>query len=861
MGKRQTGIILTNDNCIACNKCIMTCPIPGASRSVSDRGKNTKIVVEDSKCIRCGECLKSCMHNAREYIDDTEQFLDDLEKKDIVMLFAPSFFLIYKEKAGRIINYLLSAGAKGAYDVSMGADIATWGYLKYIDEHPEGGVVLQSCPVIVNYAEKYSYELFSRLVPIHSPAVCTAIYVHKYLKRPEKLAFIGPCIAKKDEFESPETNGEISYNVTFGHLMDALKNVDFSGYPNDLTLRSKGLGTLYPLQGGIKANLRNYLEQNELVFSLDGMARHFSNMEHYEKTIFREGITPLVTDMVSCEFGCFMSSGTEKDSIEFIEMADFQQRLDCTAVAVAPELYSRQISGAEKKKELYERFKNFDIEDFKRTYRSQFIYKRTIPESVLDEIYDSMYKLTEADRHIDCNSCGYNSCREMAEAVAFGYNRIENCVHYERAENKRLYLTDIVTGIPSVTTFSNRLNEIINGHMAEKYSAVGFSLLDWELVNSRFNYTEGDRGLAEFAASAFALAGSNELVTRIGGVDFMAVIEKENVESFIKGIAAIIIHPYNGLHEVEYPVTVAIGIYNIQTKDSVAGDIISHANIAVDAAKRENGHVFYYSESMKTKLLESMELVKSFPEAIRRHEFVVYYQPKVDIRTNRLYGAEALIRWKTDEGMISPGKFIPLFEKNGLVCQLDFYVLRAVCHDLRKWIDDGNDPVCVSSNFSKLHFENTDVVDRIIEIVDEFAIPHKYIEIEITETTYEGRKEILTQVLNRLKESGFSTSIDDFGSGYSSLNILSELDFQVLKLDKAFLDSGIDNMKVRNIVESVITMAKKLQMRVVAEGVEHREELDFLKELSCDLIQGYYFDRPMPVKEFEKRLTTPDYYS
>ena len=253
--------------------------------------------------------------------------------------------------------------------------------------------------------------------------------------------------------------------------------------------------------------------------------------------------------------------------------------------------------------------------------------------------------------------------------------------------------------------------------------------------------------------------------------------------------------------------------------------------------------------------------VKAFPEAIRRHEFVVYYQPKVDIRTNRLHGAEALIRWKTDEGMISPGKFIPLFEKNGLVCQLDFYVLRTVCHDLRKWIDDGNEPVCISSNFSKLHFENTDVVDRIIEIADEFAIPHKYSEIEITETTYEGRKEILTQVLNRLKESGFSTSIDDFGSGYSSLNILSELDFQVLKLDKAFLDSGIDNMKVRNIVESVITMAKKLRMRVVAEGVEHREELDFLKELSCDLIQGYYFDRPMPIKEFEKRLTTPDYYS
>lgn len=861
MGKKQTGIIFTNDNCIGCNKCIMTCPIPGANRSVNEKGQKNRIIVDDSKCIHCGECLRSCQHDAREYIDDTEAFLRDIETESITMIMSPSFYVIYKEQAGQIINYLLSKGVKAVYDVSMGADISTWGYLKVLDEHPEGGFLLQSCPVIVNYSEKYSNELFSHLMPVHSPAVCTAIYIHKYMKSTDKIAFVGPCIAKKDEFASEETNGEISYNVTFGHLMEELRGEDLSGFSNEIINRANGLGTVYPLREGVKSNLRNYLDKDEFIFSVDNMVYQLPYMDHYEQMFFREGKMPHLIDLITCEYGCFMSAGTERGSVEYVDVANDHVKLAFDAAQANPELYSKVIPGEEKKKLLYERYKDLDIKDFLRKHVSHIIYKRQIPPDVMNEIFDSMHKTEDADRQLDCSSCGYKSCREMVEAVALGYNRKENCVHYEQAENRRLYLTDVVTGIPSVSTFNSRLNEIIHDGESGDYATVAFSLLDWELVNERFSYAEGDKGLNEFAAKAASMAAKRELVTRLGGVDFMAVIEKDRVGDFIACIGAIKIHPSNGIREIEYPVSVAIGIYMMQEKEGVAGDVISRTNIAVGTAKSGSSRIVYYSQSMRTKLLESMEIVKAFPEAIRRHEFVVYYQPKIDIKTSVLHGAEALIRWKTSDGMISPGKFIPLFEKNGLVCQLDYYVLRVVCRDLRRWLDEGCRPVCVSSNFSKLHFINTDVVDQIIRIVDEFDVPHELIEIEVTETAYEGCKNVLTEVLKKLKDNGFSTAIDDFGSGYSSLNILSNLDFQVLKLDKAFLDSGIDNIKVRSVVESVITMAKKLDMRVVAEGVEKREELDLLSELSCDLIQGYYFDRPMPVKEFEKRLKAPDYYS
>ena len=471
-----------------------------------------------------------------------------------------------------------------------------------------------------------------------------------------------------------------------------------------------------------------------------------------------------------------------------------------------------------------------------------------------------MYKTSDADRCIDCGSCGYGTCREMAEAIALGYNRKENCVYFEKEENRRLYLTDIMTGIPNVSFFNTRLADIIKNDEGGKYAVVSFSLVGWELVNERYTYAEGDKAIIEFSKIAEKLAEDGELIAHHGGVDFLAVINKKRLNKFLEQIQNIKVHLNDGLTDNEYSVNITAGIYMMHDYERVAETVVGRTNIAAANAKTGHSNIIFYDQSMKEQLLETIQLIKSFPDALEKEEFLVYYQPKINAVTSEMQGAEALVRWKSKKELISPGRFIPLFEKNGLICQLDFYMLEHVCSDLRKWLDENLDPVCISVNFSKLHFRNESLADEIERVVDKYNVPHKYIEIEITESAYEKTKDKLKVILKALNDKGFSTSIDDFGAGYSSLNLLSQLDFQVLTLDKAFLDSGIEEEKVQNVVDSVISMAKKLNMKVVAEGVEKKEELDLLKLLSCDLIQGFYFDRPIPVSDFEKRLRIPDYY-
>lgn len=859
MKKQNNGLIYTNDNCIGCNRCIMVCPVPGANKSVSADGLN-RIVVDPSKCIHCGNCIKECRHDARDFIDDTESFIKDLGNKKISIILAPSFFLLYPDTSGKIINFLLANGISSAYDAGFGADIYVWACLKYYDSHPEGGYILNSCPSFVNFTEKFSRELMNRLIPIQSPAVCSAIYIHKHLKNTDSLAFIGPCIAKKDEFDSSDTNGEITYNITFSHLMKALEGIDLSGYPNTFPSRNITLGNIAALEGGLKKNLTNFLDEDKYVLGVDNGVYYLPYYEYYEKQIFKDGKAPYATDVITCEHGCIAGSGCGPLKRNQAEIVHDYVKDKLLAYEQNPDLYSRQKSPEEKKAALYERFKELEPKDFVRKYTGHFIRKQVIPAGVIDEIYMHMHKPAREDRCIDCGACGYGTCREMAEAIALGYNRKENCVYFEKEENKRLYLTDIMTGIPNVSYFNARLTKIIKNDQGGKYAVISFSLAGWELVNERFTYAEGDKGIIEFAKAAEKLADKDELIAHHGGVDFLAVINKKKLNKFLSQIQDIKIHLNDGLKEEEYPVSLTAGIYMMNDYERVAETVIGRTNMAAANAKTGHSNIVFYDQSMKEQLLESIQLVKSFPDALKHEEFLVYYQPKIETITSQMLGAEALVRWKTKKEIISPAKFIPLFEKNALICQLDFYMLEHVCADLKRWIDNGLKPVCISVNFSKMHFRNENLADEIEHLVDKYDVPHKYIEIEITESAYEKTKDSLKAVLKALTAKGFSTSIDDFGAGYSSLNLLSQLDFKVLKLDKAFLDSGIEDEKVKNVIDSVISMAKKLKMKVVAEGVEKREELELLKMLSCDLIQGYYFDRPIPVADFEKRLKIPDYY-
>ncbi len=259
------------------------------------------------------------------------------------------------------------------------------------------------------------------------------------------------------------------------------------------------------------------------------------------------------------------------------------------------------------------------------------------------------------------------------------------------------------------------------------------------------------------------------------------------------------------------------------------------------------------------KLMEDERWIQTVGDhqqkALDNKEFVVYYQPKYSPDRGELIGAEALVRWQSpDFGFVPPGRFIPIFEKNGFITNIDHYMICHVAEDQKKWLEAGMNPVPVSVNVSRAHFAESDLAEQIQNMVDEIGTPHELIEIELTESAFFDDKNAIIRIIEQLKSFGFSVSMDDFGSGYSSLNSLKDMNLDVLKLDAEFFRGDADPYRKEAVVSEAIRLAKRLHMRTVAEGVEVREEVEFLKQQGCDMIQGYYFAKPMPGEEYEERM-------
>ena len=242
-------------------------------------------------------------------------------------------------------------------------------------------------------------------------------------------------------------------------------------------------------------------------------------------------------------------------------------------------------------------------------------------------------------------------------------------------------------------------------------------------------------------------------------------------------------------------------------------------------------------------------------KAIENEEFVVYYQPKYDPKTRKLRGAEALIRWNSpDLGFVSPGKFIPIFEKNGFITKIDHYMLTHVAADQKAWLDQGLDCVTVSVNVSRAHFIESDLAEQIRGIVDQAGTPRHLIEIELTESAFFDDKNAMISTIQKLKEYGFKVSMDDFGAGYSSLNSLKDMPLDVLKLDAEFFRGETEGGRGEIVVSEAIKLAKKLNMHTVAEGVEDKAQVEFLAKQDCDMIQGFIFSKPLPKNEYKERI-------
>lgn len=268
-----------------------------------------------------------------------------------------------------------------------------------------------------------------------------------------------------------------------------------------------------------------------------------------------------------------------------------------------------------------------------------------------------------------------------------------------------------------------------------------------------------------------------------------------------------------------------------------------------------NESVSFFTRQMKEELLWERKVENEMERALTNHEYKVYLQPKYSVDNEKLAAAEALVRWvHPTEGLIAPYKFIPIFERNGFITKLDDYMIAEVAKLQAGWIAQGKNIVPISVNVSRAHFTRENLAEHICEIVDSYKVPHEAIELELTESAFFDDKETLISIVNKMKSYGFAVSMDDFGAGYSSLNSLKELPIDVVKLDAEFFRGNDEEGKGKVIVSEAIDLAKKLNMRIVAEGIETREQVDFLAEKECDLIQGYYFAKPMPVEEFEAKV-------
>lgn len=414
---------------------------------------------------------------------------------------------------------------------------------------------------------------------------------------------------------------------------------------------------------------------------------------------------------------------------------------------------------------------------------------------------------------------------------------------------------DELTGAPTLAKFKIEAQQIIFNNPGMQYILVKFDVDGFKFVNQTLGYTEGDRMLCGIA-SALKSTGKDALKSWCYG--------KVNIDEFI------VIFPISSDMEITqrrrqfienfeeymgkgfgYKVKFPAGVHIIRSGERDISSAIEKVNFAHRKAKQKDLHICFYDDLMRDEALREKEIENHMDSALANGEFKVFLQPKYHISSNTVAGAEALVRWRVgNDDIVYPGSFIPVFERNGFITKLDMYMFESVCKIIRSWIDTGLTPVTVSVNFSRNHLSNSDLVKSLCELADKYGVPRQYLEIELTESAIFDNENKILELLKSLHEAHFTLSMDDFGAGYSSLGLLKNIPVDVLKIDGEFFKSVEDTERANTVIAGVMRMARELNIKTVAEGVETKEHVDLLRTLGCDMVQGYYYAKPMPAELF-----------
>ncbi len=434
-------------------------------------------------------------------------------------------------------------------------------------------------------------------------------------------------------------------------------------------------------------------------------------------------------------------------------------------------------------------------------------------------------------------------------------------IHFKNIEDRRekryLETTEQKTGLLNENACVSKLDQMRQTAQMETYAAVYFDLARFGLINDQYGMEIGNRVLIEYAKTINSMMRNDEILARQGGDRFVAVILQRNLDVLLDQLSATRIKFIENFKEYDMTISAHVGVYLVESSQISGEEIISNAYSALNYGKAAGNNVTYMTAELRNLIRDEKQFASDIPIAMTNNEFVAYYQPKVNSRTGNLCGAEALVRWSRNGQLVPPGKFIPILETKDLMCDMDFYMLRHVCADIARWIEQGLVPPTISVNFSRRNLSNDHLAADIDAIVQEYHVPKKMIEIEITETIDEFPISVLKGFVDDLHMLGYKVAVDDFGSGSSSLSLLREVSFDTLKIDKGFVDRAY--AKDLTILSYIIKLARALGVETLAEGVEQKEQVDTLLSLGCEVIQGYYYDRPLPKDNFETRIINRRY--
>jgi diguanylate cyclase (GGDEF)-like protein len=418
----------------------------------------------------------------------------------------------------------------------------------------------------------------------------------------------------------------------------------------------------------------------------------------------------------------------------------------------------------------------------------------------------------------------------------------------------RVNSKDPMTGLLTLSKFEVEGMRLIAANEDKKYMVIFCDFDKFKNINDEWGYSIGNDILSQFAEITGKFINSDELFCRISADVFVMLLTYRSTDEALERIDNCHTEITKEFKK-SYPrinIVLISGIYVLTQEDRILSVAIDRANLARKTVKGlHKSSLAMYDKSLHERITKENMIENKMQNAITNEEFVVYLQPKIDLKSLKICGAEALVRWRLPDGkLMSPTEFIPVFEKNGFIAELDFYVYDYTLRALRSWLDKGKKPIILSMNVSRIHLQDSNFIDRLDQLLGKYRIPSELIELEITESVFLSDLDRLRFFVSNLRNRGFLISIDDFGSGYSSLNLLKSLPIDILKLDREFFMSNTMDEKDKLVISGIISLAKGLGLKVLSEGVETIEQMEFLRENQCDMAQGFLFYQPMPVEEF-----------